>query len=115
MAEIVRALDVLMLPSWEEPFGRSAIEAMALEVPVVATTVGGPAEIVEDGREGFLVAPREPRAWADAVRRVLANGEQAAAMGHAGRLRVERAFTIAQHVGAVQAVYLQALERVRRG
>ncbi len=40
--ELVRALDVLLLPSWEEPFGRALIEAMALEVPVVATNVGGP-------------------------------------------------------------------------
>jgi L-malate glycosyltransferase len=115
VAEIVRALDVLLLPSWEEPFGRSAIEAMALEVPVVATAVGGPAELVDDGREGFLVPPREPRAWAEAVRRVLASDEQSAAMGRAGRRRVEREFPNAQHVSAVQAVYEQALQRVRRG
>ncbi len=115
MAEIVRALDVLLLPSWEEPFGRSAIEAMALEVPVVATAVGGPAELIDDGREGFLVPPRQARAWAEAVQRVLAGEEQSAAMGRAGRRRVEREFTIAQHVRAVQAVYVQALERVRGG
>ena len=65
----MRALDVLLLPSWEEPFGRALIEAMALGVPVVATNVGGPPEIVEDGREGYLVAPREPAAWAQAIRR----------------------------------------------
>jgi glycosyltransferase involved in cell wall biosynthesis len=41
VAQIVRALDVLLLPSWEEPFGRALIEAMALGVPVVATDVGG--------------------------------------------------------------------------
>ena len=61
MPELVRALDVLLLPSWEEPFGRALIEAMALGVPVVATDVGGPREIIEDGREGYLLPPREPR------------------------------------------------------
>src|SRR6202043_3471359 len=61
--DLMRALDVLLLPSWEEPFGRALIEAMALGVPVVSTSVGGPPEIVEDGREGFLVAPRDPAAW----------------------------------------------------
>ncbi len=44
--ELVRALDVLLLPSREEPFGRALIEAMALGVPVLATEVGGPPEIV---------------------------------------------------------------------
>jgi L-malate glycosyltransferase len=111
VAAIVRALDVLLLPSWEEPFGRAAIEAMALEVPVVATTVGGPAEIVEDGREGYLADPREPREWADAVRDVLQSGDHGAAMGRAGRARVERKFTIAQHVDAIRAVYERALDR----
>jgi glycosyltransferase involved in cell wall biosynthesis len=111
VAAIVRALDVLLLPSWEEPFGRAAIEAMALEVPVVATTVGGPAEIVEDGREGYLADPREPREWADAVRDVLQSADRGAAMGRAGRERVERKFTIAQHVEAIRAVYERALDR----
>ena len=46
--EIVRALDVLLLPSWEEPFGRAIVEALALEVPVVATAVGGPASSSDD-------------------------------------------------------------------
>jgi glycosyltransferase involved in cell wall biosynthesis len=114
VAEVIRALDVLLLPSWEEPFGRAAIEAMALEVPVVATSVGGPAEILSDGREGYLVAPREPRAWADAVARVLRSGDRGAAMGRAGRERVEREFTTAQHVDAIRAVYESALERVNR-
>ena len=55
MPELVRALDILLLPSWEEPFGRALIEAMALDVPVIATSVGGPAEILDDGREGLLL------------------------------------------------------------
>ncbi|HIE50262.1 MAG TPA: glycosyltransferase family 1 protein, partial [Armatimonadetes bacterium] len=47
--EVMAALDVLVLPSWEEPFGRVVIEAMAMRKPVVATAVGGPGEIVVDG------------------------------------------------------------------
>ena len=114
VAEVVRALDVLLLPSWEEPFGRAAIEAMALEVPVLATSVGGPAEIVTDGREGYLLAPRDPRRWADAVARVLRSDDRGAAIGRAGRERVQREFTTAQHVDAMRAVYENAMERVRR-
>ena len=106
--EIVRALDVLLLPSWEEPFGRALVEAMALEVPVVATSVGGPSEIVEDGRDGYLVPPRRPQEWADAIRRVLRTPDHRAAMGRAGRERVQREFTFAQQSRALLDVYLRA-------
>lgn len=107
--ELVRALDVLLLPSWEEPFGRAVIEAMALEVPVIATNVGGPAEIIQDGREGYLLQPRAPQAWARAIRRLAENPEQAREMGRAGRRRVEQAFGVGDHVAAMLAVYRRAL------
>lgn len=107
--ELIRALDVLLLPSWEEPFGRALIEAMALGVPVVSTDVGGPPEIVEDGREGYLVSPRDPHAWAAAVMRIAERPELASAMGRAGRLRVKRSFTVERHVEEMLAVYARAL------
>jgi L-malate glycosyltransferase len=106
--EIMAALDVLLLPSWEEPFGRAVIEAMAMRVPVVATSVGGPREIVDDGREGRLVVPRDPRAWATAIRAVLESPEGGGAMGRAGRERVERDFTFEQQARAMIEVYTQA-------
>jgi L-malate glycosyltransferase len=116
VAEIVRALDVLLLPSWEEPFGRALVEAMALEVPVVATAVGGPREIVEDGREGYLAAPRRPQEWADAIRRVLSSSDRGAAMGRAGRSRVEREFTFSRQSRALLDVYHHATgRRAERG
>ncbi len=107
--QLMRALDVLLLPSWEEPFGRAVIEAMAMGVPVIATNVGGPAEIIEDGREGYLLPPREPRAWAQAVARLAENPDLRAEMGRAGRASVARAFTIERHVEAMLAVYRDAV------
>jgi glycosyltransferase involved in cell wall biosynthesis len=107
--ELVRALDVLLLPSWEEPFGRALIEAMALGVPVVSTNVGGPPEIFEDGREGFLVAPRDAAAWAEAIRRIAESGTLSAEMGSAGRLRVKQSFTVEHQTAAMLAVYRRAL------
>jgi glycosyltransferase involved in cell wall biosynthesis len=103
--QLIRALDVLLLPSWEEPFGRALIEAMALGVPVIATDVGGPREIVQDGRQGYLVAPREPDAWAEAILRVARSADGGLAMGSAGRERVHSLFTIARHVRATLDVY----------
>ncbi len=107
--EIVRALDVLLLPSWEEPFGRTLIEAMALGVPVIATAVGGPCEIVQDGRQGYLVAPREPAAWARAIASVAQAPDAGAEMGRSGRERVHELFTIARHVHATLDVYEDAI------
>jgi len=106
--ELVRALDVLLLPSWEEPFGRALIEAMALNVPVVATNVGGPPEIIEDGREGYLVPPREPLLWARAVRRLAEEPQRGAEMGRAGRRRVQEAFSVEHHVSSMLDVYERA-------
>jgi L-malate glycosyltransferase len=106
--ELVRALDVLLLPSWEEPFGRALIEAMALGVPVIATDVGGPPEIVEDGREGYLLPPREPHAWARAIARFAGHPERGREMGDAGRRRVEREFSVDRHVAAMCEVYERA-------
>ncbi len=110
--DLIRALDILLLPSWEEPFGRALIEAMALEVPVLATSVGGPAEILEDGREGLLRAPRDARAWAQAIAGLARDAERRAQMGAAGRRRVELSFTVAGHVAAMLEVYESALARV---
>jgi len=109
--QLMRALDVLLLPSWEEPFGRAAIEAMAMEVPVLATSVGGPAEIIEDGREGYLLPPREPDAWARAVRRVAESPEHGRQMGRAGRSRVQAKFTIGRQVEAMLDCYERAIAR----
>lgn len=106
---LVRALDVLLLPSWEEPFGRALIEAMALGVPVVSTDVGGPPEIVEDGREGYLVPPREPHAWAGAIRRIAEDPSRAAEMGMAGRASASARFGLDSHVARMLEVYRAAL------
>jgi glycosyltransferase involved in cell wall biosynthesis len=73
---LMRHFDVLVLPSRDEPFGTVLAEAMAVGTPVVATRVGGLAEVVEDGVTGALVAPDDPEALAAAVLRVLARRDE---------------------------------------
>jgi glycosyltransferase involved in cell wall biosynthesis len=110
VAQLVRALDVLLLPSTEEPFGRALLEAMSLEVPVLATDVGGPPELVRDGSEGYLLPPAEPLAWARAVRRIVEDPEHARQLGRAGRVRLaEGGFDTHSHVQATLDVYRRAL------
>jgi L-malate glycosyltransferase len=114
VASLVRALDVLLLPSWEEPFGRAVLEALALEVPVIATDMGGPAEIITDGREGLLRAPRDPGAWAQAIGLLAADPQRRERMGELGRRRVQEAFTLQQHVAAITALYEQLCDGASR-
>jgi glycosyltransferase involved in cell wall biosynthesis len=111
--ELVRALDALLLPSHEEPFGRALLEAMALEVPVLATNVGGPPEVVRDGRDGYLLAPEEPAAWAAAARRLAEDPELGPRLGREGRARVIGEFAVEEHVRAMLAVYERALARAQ--
>jgi glycosyltransferase involved in cell wall biosynthesis len=107
--EILRAVDVVLVPSWEEPFGRTVIEAMAMEVPVVATAVGGPSEVIRDGEDGFLLLPRQPERWVPVVDRLLSDPHLRASMGRSARLHAHR-FRLSAHVEAVMAVYEDLLE-----
>jgi glycosyltransferase involved in cell wall biosynthesis len=83
----IDALDVVVIASRSE-FGPLVLgEAMALGRPVVATRVPGPAGVIEHGRDGLLVPPRDPRAMADAILALLADPARATAMGEAARAR----------------------------
>jgi L-malate glycosyltransferase len=106
---VMAALDLLLVPSWREAFGRVAAEALAAGVPVLATEIGGPAEIVRDGIDGRLLPPRDPRAWAAAAAELLDDPARRAAMGRAGRGRVREAFGLERHVREVRAAYDAAL------
>jgi glycosyltransferase involved in cell wall biosynthesis len=66
LPEFFQKADILIAPSWEEPFGIVLLEAMASGIPVIATDRGGPAEIVK----GVLIPPRRPDALAEAIRSV---------------------------------------------
>lgn len=108
--EVLAATDMLLIPSWREAFGRIAIEAMAMRVPVVATDVGGPAEIVRSGVDGLLLRPRSPRLWAEELEPLLESAEARARMGANGRQRAQK-FGLAEHAAAMLEIY----ERLGRG
>src|SRR4051812_11781179 len=71
--DVLAALDLLLVPSWEEPFGRTVIEGMAMRRTVLATAAGGPAEVIRDGVDGRLLPPRRPEVWASAAAELLAD------------------------------------------
>jgi glycosyltransferase involved in cell wall biosynthesis len=109
MPEVHAAFDVLVLPSsWPEPYGLVLLEAMATGKPVVATAQGGPLEICVADETALLVPPRDVEAMADAMARIIEDAALRAAMGAAGRARVERMFDSRDHIAAVQQLYEQA-------
>jgi glycosyltransferase involved in cell wall biosynthesis len=104
--EVLRGLDVLAHTSvYPESFGRVVAEAMACRVPVVATALGGPTEIISAPDQGLLVPPGDPAAIAEAVLKLHRNPELRSAMGDSGRRRVESAFTLEKYVRGITGVY----------
>lgn len=89
--KLLGVLDLLVVPSWEEPFGLVVAEAMAAGLPVVATGRGGPAEMLKSGETGILVEPRDPAGIAKAMEAVLENADLAERLSaNARKVAVER-------------------------
>ena len=108
---VYAALDVYVQASAaEEGTSNSILEAMACGRPVVATDIGGNREVVEDGVTGLVVPPRDPRALAAALDRLLRDPEGARRMGETGAVRVRERYGRRRMVEATLAVYRSRLE-----
>jgi len=109
--EVLRAYgssDALVLPSLFEPFGIVLLEAMAAGLPVVASRVGGIVDVVEDGKTGLLVPPRNPQALADAIGRLVSDPPLRRRMGDAGRAKVP-AYSWERLIPRILEVYQEAI------
>lgn len=106
----MNALDVVVCPSWFEPFGRVVIEGMSLKKLVIATNVGGPAEIIEDGKSGILVTPKDPKSLENAIVRCIKNPEIIEEFGIRARENILNKYTISIHVNAVEKLYKNILK-----
>ena len=102
---IMALADVVLVPSIEEPFGRTVAEAMAVGTPVVATSIGGPAELIENGVTGLLASPGEPLAWRDAIRSILEDPGRAREMALRANHVAKRRFATQTSVAATLSVY----------
>jgi len=111
---VMRALDVLLAPSWLEPFGRVVVEAMAMGTAVIASDAGGPREIITDGVDGFLCPPRRPDRWVTPTARLLRDASLRARIGSAARKRASD-FRLERHVVGVLEVHEDVLAQARLG
>jgi glycogen synthase len=110
----LQTADVFVAPSRYESFGLIFLETMRWGTPVIGTTAGGIPEIVEDGVSGVLVRPGAAGELAAAITGLLQNPERRAAIGAAGRRRMETEFTVERMAGRIADLYREVAGRVAK-
>jgi len=113
LAPLYATMDICALSSLNEGTPVALIEAMAAAKPVVATRVGGVADVVDHGRTGLLVPPGNAEALADEIVRLAADPGERSRMGVAGRQEVVGRFSTARLVDDIDAMYAKALAQKR--
>ena len=110
---VMRGLHAFALPSLAEGISNTILEAMASGLPVVATAVGGNADLVAQGQTGEIVPAADPAAMALRLVELASDPERARRMGLAGRKRVQATFSMQAMVATYQSVYDRQLRRAR--
>ncbi len=108
-AEFLANVDLFAMPSLYEGLGVAALEAMAAGKAVIATRVGGLSESVIDGVTGILIPPRDPKALAEAIAKLVRTPDLAVAMGKQGRERVLQYFTLERMATQNESFYYEIL------
>lgn len=102
---LLRRASVFFLPSYTEGMPMSILEAMGYGIPVVSTTVGGIPELVQHGKNGFLLEPADAEGFAEAILTLLKDPEKRKEMGQAGRTFVKENCSLERHVGSLMCIY----------
>jgi glycosyltransferase involved in cell wall biosynthesis len=105
MVELYSAMDVYALASHREGFPRSAMEAAAMGLPILATDIRGCRQVVDHGRTGLLVPPRDRRMLGEGLRHLLSDGLRRQAMGRAARAKARREFDQDRVIETTLATY----------
>ncbi|MGA2284813.1 MAG: glycosyltransferase [Dehalococcoidia bacterium] len=110
--DMLARMDVFAMPSTWEGFGVAALEAEAMELPVVASNVHGIPDVVEDGVSGILVPPKDVDALSRALLRLLRDGEERRRMGRAGRELVACRYSWTDSTRRMEALYEELTREV---
>jgi glycosyltransferase involved in cell wall biosynthesis len=112
VAEILKALDIFVLPSYKEAFGISLLEAMAMRVPIVATNSGGVPEILDYGDCAILVPPQEAKSLAEGIKKYLRDPDLAQKKALCARQKVEREYDLNLVLDKIQDLYLKSSDHL---
>lgn len=108
--------DIMLVPSlWQEPFGLVIAEAMARELPVIASDLAGPSEILSHRQDGLLLPPGDEQALAEAIHSLMEHPEERLRLGRAARETVRQRFTIALTAQRVEQHLRQSLQYIAPG
>ncbi len=107
--ELLGLADLFLLPSDLESFGLAALEAMACEVPVVASFTGGLPEVLEHGVDGYLVPARDVQAAAEFALQILSLPDRGRAMGQAARINAKKKYCANDVIPIYEAYYQKVL------
>ena len=110
--EILYLFDILVFPSLNEGMGRVMIEGMSLGKPIVASNVGGIRDLIEDGKNGLLVPPRDSNALRKAISRLIRNKKLAEGLGKIGKMEVYPDFDASTMVKKIDNLYESLLSKV---
>jgi N-acetyl-alpha-D-glucosaminyl L-malate synthase BshA len=110
--QLLAQADLFLLPSDMESFGLAALEAMACEVPVVASNIGGVPEVVEHGIDGYLHEPRDIETAARYSLEILSRPDRGRAMGQTARINARKKYCANDVIPLYEAYYLQVIGAV---
>ena len=109
LKSFLKRATVYCCPSHTEAMSRVTVEAMAAGLPIVATDCGGPRDLVEEGKTGYLVPVKAPTALAEALTRILSDPARRAGMGEAGRRRAVELFDLKSTVPQLAGILEEAV------
>jgi len=110
--QLLSLADLFLLPSDMESFGLAALEAMACEVPVVASNVGGVPEVIEHGVDGYLHEPRDVKAAAGYALEILSRQDRGRAMGQTARINARKKYCANDVIPLYEEYYRQVIGTV---
>jgi glycosyltransferase involved in cell wall biosynthesis len=107
--EVLKALDIFVMPSYQENFANILLEAMAMQLPIISTNSGGTPEVLDFGRCGLLVPPRQSEPLAEAVLKYLRDESFRNRMALAARKRAEQVYALDVVLDRLEELYYKSL------
>ena len=110
ISDLLNCMDVFVLPSLWEGLGIALLEAMLMGLPVVASSVDGILEIVENGKNGILVPPGNVEALSNAIDELIENPQLRQSLGKAAKEHILEKFEVRQYIHKLENLYNRLLK-----